>query len=156
MLRVLMVDITNGAVQDLSSSSRAGLFLGGCREGCLDTGIGPARERPLHGADAALDAMRRRTENLLRLFLTEEYAELEGQRVEAAGEHDPGAALLRICLMGVDHLPHPDRLTAEIDIIRARGRAGREQLRAVELIGTDGRYHEPRLRDHRLQRGDIA
>ena len=42
-----------------------------------------------------------------------------------------------VASMLVDHLPHPDRLAAEIEIIGAGGRAGRDQFVAVELVGSD-------------------
>ena len=74
-------------------------------------------------------------------LLAEEHAEFERKRIEAAGKHDPGAAGSRGGLVGVDHLPHPDRLAAEVEIVGAGGRAGRDQLGAVELIGPDGRQH---------------
>jgi len=44
-----------------------------------------ARERSLHAAHAALDALRWRAERLLGGLLAIEHAELERQRVEAAG-----------------------------------------------------------------------
>ena len=50
-------------------------------------------------------------------------------------------ALAGRSLMRIDHLPHPDRLAAEIEIIRARSDAGREQFLAIELIRPDRRDH---------------
>src|ERR1700751_262551 len=58
--------------------------------------------------------------------------------------------------MRIDHLPHPDRLAAEIDIVRARGRTGSDKVRTVELIRTDRRDHATGLIDHCLQRGGLA
>ena len=117
---------------------------------------GAAGERAFHGADAALDPRDRRAELLLRRLLHEVNAELERNRVETAGEQDPRAARFRRRLMRVDHLAHPQRLAAEIEIVGPRGGTGRDQFRAVELIWADGRDDQPGLRDHRLQRGGIA
>ena len=64
--------------------------------------------------------------------------------------------VLRRGLVLVDHLPHPDRLAAEIEIVGAGCDAGREQLVAVELIRADGGDDRFGLVDHRLQRGGIA
>ena len=181
-LRVLMVAITKGAVHEARSSSSSGLLPRGCfgpsKPGVSTNGFCsmatrlrsfaaaanvalmlaavPPGERALHIADAALDAADRRAENLLRRLLDKEHAEFERQRIEAAGKHDARAARFRRRLMRVDHLPHPDRFAAEIEIVGARRRADRDQLRAVELIRPDRRDHRSGLIDHRFQRRGIA
>ena len=134
---------------------QAEVFRGG-RECRLDARRGAARKRSLHGADAALDSADRRAEIFLGRLLTEEHAEFERKRIEAAGKHDSGAARLRGGLMGIDHPAHPDRLAAEIEIIGAGGRAGRDQFAAIELIGADGGQHRFSLVDHRFQRRGIV
>ena len=58
--------------------------------------------------------------------------------------------------MRLDHPAHPDRFAAKIEIIRARGGAGRDQFGAIELIRTYGANDGFGLSHHRLQRGEIA
>jgi len=58
--------------------------------------------------------------------------------------------------MGIDHLAHPERLAAEVEIVGAISHTGRKQLGAVKLIRTDGRDHGPGLVDHGFQRRGIA
>ena len=131
-------------------------ILGGRLERRLGARGGAAGQRAAHVAHAALDAGSRRAEHLLCFLLHIEHAEFERQRVEPAGKHDARAARFRRRLMLVDHLPHPDRLAAEIEIVGAGGDAGRQQFVAVELIRTDRRDHRLRLLHHRLQRRGIA
>jgi hypothetical protein len=58
--------------------------------------------------------------------------------------------------MGIDHLAHPDRFAAQIEIVGAGRGAGGDQIGAVELIGPDRGQHRPGLREHRIQRRRIA
>ena len=58
--------------------------------------------------------------------------------------------------MRVDHLPHPDWLAAEVEIVDASCDAGRNQFGAIALIRTNGRDHRFRLADHGPQRDGIT
>src|SRR6185312_4920015 len=58
--------------------------------------------------------------------------------------------------MGIDHLPHPDRLATEIEIVGAGCRACRHQFRAVELIRADCGQDGSGLIDHGRQGNRIA
>ena len=58
--------------------------------------------------------------------------------------------------MGVYHAPHPSRFAAQIDIGRARGRAGRHKLGTVELIRPDRRDDHGRTLAHRTQAGRLG
>ena len=117
---------------------------------------GPARKRALHLAHATLDARNCRTELLFRGFLKEPDAELERQGIVTAGEHDTRAALACCGFVRVDHLTHPYRLAAQIEIVGAARRAGRDQIGAVELIGSDcGEYRRGAIY-HGFQRRRIA
>src|ERR1700743_212810 len=101
-----------------------------------------------HVAHAPFDARGRRPEHALGFLLHKEGAELEGHRVVTAGEHDACTAGLRRGFVLADHLVHPDRLAAEVEIVGARGNAGRQQLVAVPLIWADRRNDRLGVVDH--------
>src|SRR5690606_3137691 len=77
---------------------------------------------------------------------------VEGNRVEAAREHDAGAAFLRGLLVLGDHRRHPVRLTAKIDVIGAGLRACRQQAFAIALIGANGGYDDAGTMGERVER----
>jgi hypothetical protein len=95
-------------------------------------------------------------EFLARLLLQREHAEIERDGIEAAGEDDARAGSFRLFVMGVYHAPHPSRFAAQIDIGRARGRAGRHKLGTVELIRPDRRDDHGRTLAHRTQAGRLG
>ena len=78
---------------------------------------GAAGQGAAHIAHAALDAQSRRTEHPPGFLLHKEGAEFERHRVEPARKHDARAARFRRGFMLVDHLAHPQRLAAEIEIV---------------------------------------
>ena len=117
---------------------------------------GAARQRALHDADPSLDPADRRTQQLFRGLLAKENPEFERDRIVAAGKQDAGAGVFCRGLMRIDHLAHPDRFAAEVEVVGAGGGAGCDQVRTVVLIGTDRRQHQISLVDHRRQRRWIA
>jgi hypothetical protein len=88
--------------------------------------------------------------------LQKECAEFKRHRVEAAREHDARATGFCGGFMPIDHLPHPNRLTAKIKIVGAVGRAAGHKIRAVKLVWADVRDHRPGLAEHCRKRRQIA
>ena len=117
---------------------------------------GAARHAASHVAQAGFDPPRRASEFLARLLLQREHAEIERDGIEAAGEDDARAGPFRLFVMGVDHAPHPSRFAAQINIGRARGRAGRHKFGTVELIRPDRRDDHGRTLAHRTQAGRLG
>jgi hypothetical protein len=66
------------------------------------------------------------------------------------------AAGLGCGLVRVNHLAHPGRLAAEVDIVDTRPGACRHQPAAVELVRPDRAEHQPRLRHQRRQAAGIV
>lgn len=112
---------------------------------------GAAGGAALHLADAALDARGGLAVGLDRLLLEEPDAEIERDRVKPAGKDDARAARLRRIIMRVDHLAHPRRFAAQVDIVGAGLRTGGDELRAVQLIGADRRDDDAGARAHEFQ-----
>ena len=92
---------------------------------------------------------------LLRGLLQEVDPQIKGNGVETAGEDDTCAALLRRLAVGVDHLPHPGRLTAQVHVIGAGFRADAYQFRTIELVRADGGQHDFGALNHRFQARQI-
>jgi len=85
-----------------------------------------------------------------------EHAEVEGDGVEPAAEDDAGPARLRGLLVGGDHVAHPQRLAAEVDVIVTPLCAGGHEVTAVELVGPDGADDAARPRGHGVEAGRVA
>ena len=124
----------------------------GSDHGRLQAGRGAAGEGALHLAHTATHARRRVAEALAEGLLQEEHAQVEGDRIEAAGKDDARAAGLRRGLVRVDHLAHPGRLAAQIDVVHAGFGTGGQQRAAVELVRPHGAEHQPRA-PHQLRQG---
>ena len=155
-LRLLRASKTGRQRERIVQDGHKAEILGDCLERRAPARRRAAGQRAAHVAHAALDAGDRRTKHALGFLLHEESAEFERYEVEAAGKYDAGAGRFRRGFMRLDHLTHPYWLAAEIEVIGACGRAGCDQLRAVELIRSDRRDHRLGLIDHRLQRSRIA
>src|SRR5690606_27989349 len=82
-------------------------------QGGLQAGGGAAGESALHSPYPSLDAGQRRAQFGPRLLLQEPDAEVERDGVEAAGENDAGAAVLRLLLLFIDHPAHPRHFAAQ-------------------------------------------
>ena len=132
----------------------AGLAGGGGQRG-FQAGGGAAREGALHLAHPAAHPLRRHAVLLLHGVLQGQHAQVEGDGVETAGEHDARAAGLGGGLMGVDHLAHPGRLATQIDIVHAGLGTGLHQRAAVKLVGADGAEHQPGAGHQRGQAGGV-
>ena len=114
----------------------------GCRgHGGLETGEGATGPGAFHVAYAASHAAKRLTRGRYGRLLQKVNAQIEGNGVKATGEHDPGATGL--CLFGVsgDHLLHPGRFAAQVDVVCAGCGAGGDQVTAIELVGPDCSQH---------------
>jgi hypothetical protein len=92
----------------------------------------------------------------LHLVLQHEHAQVERDRIEAAGEHDARTAGPGLCLVGVDHLAHPGRFATQVHVVDAAGGTGGHQFVAIELVGAHGGQHQPGLRHQRLQAGRVG
>ncbi len=83
-------------------------------------------------------------------------AQVVRDRVEAAGVHEPGAALLRPVVVAGVHRVDELRLAGEVQVVGAGGRAGGDQPLAVGDVRADGRRQHPGLLGERAQRGGIG
>jgi len=114
----------HGQAERVLQHAENGRILADRCHGRLEARRGAAGEGALHLADAALDARYRRAEAFFCGLLGEPDAEIERDRVEAAGKHNARTAGLGGALILSDHLVHPGRLAAQIDIIGPRIGAG--------------------------------
>ena len=108
------------------------------------------------GADEALKLDRRVRRQLLH---REQGAEVVGDRVKAAGVHQPGPGPLGLLVMAQPHQVDELRLAGEVDVVGAGGGAGRDHRLAVVDIGADGRDHDLRRLGqpaHRRRVGDVG
>ena len=129
--------------------------LGGCQ--CrLEAGSGTAREGAFHLAYAALDPGQSGAKLFLCRLLQEVHAQVEGDGIKTAGEDDTRAALLGGLAMGINHLAHPCRLTAQVDVVGAGFRADTYQVRAIQLVGANGGQHHAGALCHRAQAVGVA
>jgi hypothetical protein len=81
-------------------------------------------------------------EALLRFVLQQRDADIEGDGIKAAGKHDARAVQMGGFVMCLDHLAHPGRFAAQIDIARTGLHAGVDQTRSIELIGANRGQHD--------------
>ena len=77
-------------------------------------------------------------EAFLELRLQEKHGQVRGDGIEPAAVHQSCAAFLGDWVDLFVHLCHPLGFTCEVAIVRALGRAGFENRRAVLRIGTNG------------------
>jgi hypothetical protein len=68
--------------------------------------------------------------------------EVVGDRVEAAGVHDPGATVAGGGVVGDVHPIDELGLPGEVDVVGAGLGAGRDQRLAVQQVGADGGDHD--------------
>jgi hypothetical protein len=125
----------------------AGLLHRGNQTGCSAT-----RKTALHDLDPPVHALQRLAELLLRQVLEVDHAEVKGDGVEPAREHDASAAGRRRALQLGNHLRHPAGLATQVHIVGARGRAGSHQGIPVQLVGAHGGDDHLGLR-HQLGHG---
>jgi hypothetical protein len=94
-----------------------------------------------------------------RFVLQEHHAQVERDRIEAAREHDSRPARLRRRGEAGNHVCHPARLAAQVDVVGAGLRAGFHQGLTVALVRADGGDHDaglPHQRGHRRRVGRVG
>ena len=122
------------------------------RHGGHAAGHGAARQPAVDAAHPAAHARRRRAQFRLGRLLGEQHAQVERDRVEAAGEHDPRPGRLGRHLVPGHHRRDPVRLASQVDVVGSRRGAGRHQRFAVKLIGAHRGDDHLGAAGHRRQR----
>ena len=108
----------------------------------LEAGECPAGERALHRTHTAFNATHYAADFLLRRLLQEKYAQIKGYGVETTGKNNARAAGLRRLAVGRDHVMHPCRLAAQINIVGSGLGASAHHVSSIELIGAHrSQYH---------------
>jgi hypothetical protein len=109
--------------------------------GLDQAGRGAAREAALHQHHAPLHVLQRLAVALQRVVLEEAHAQVKGHRVKAARENDARTAGLCGWVVAPNHLRHPGRLAAQVDIVATGVDTGLQQRFAVQLVGAHGGDH---------------
>ena len=108
------------------------------------------------GAPGADETLHLERHALGQLLHGEQGPEIVGDRVKAAGVHEPRAGPQRLLVMGQPHAVHELGLTGQIDVVGAGGGAGSDQRLAVVDVGAHGGDHHLGRFGHGPQRRGVA
>jgi hypothetical protein len=127
----------------------------------LGLGLGQARDRATGEATFRLleqrgHPVRGPAEPRDELLLQRPRAQVRGDRVEAAGGHDPGAGRARPLVVAIDHPAHPLHLAVDIAVVRAGLGARGDQLAAEPGVRAHRGAHDLRAARERVERRPVV